>query len=117
MVSKTRRGPAETYDTSVVPLSPGDTLICTVQSKARLGQDYCGIVPWRDKFAHREREPNSERGRSEVLGWCCFSGWQLALLGKQCVPRDVTSETLLKALRDLGWAVGVQRCSARRVGY
>ena len=29
------------------------------------------------------------------------------------MPRDVTAETLLKALRDLGWTVGVQRCSAR----
>ena len=52
VTSKTRRDPAETYDTAVVRLPPGDTHLGIVQSKATLlGQDYCGIVPSGDKFA------------------------------------------------------------------
>ena len=120
VISKTRRDPAEMYDTAIVRLPPGDTHIGTVQSKAKLlGQDYCGIVPWGDKVAVRVRSEAIARAR-QILNPedPRFAGGAASLVGNLLfwtsnMPRDVTAETLLKALRDLGWTVGVQRCSAR----
>ena len=120
VISKTRRDPAEMYDTAIVRLPPGDTHIGTVQSKAKLlGQDYCGIVPWGDKVAVRVRPEAIARAR-QILNPedPRFAGGAASLVGNLLfwtsnMPRDVTAETLLKALRDLGWTVGVQRCSAR----
>ena len=106
VISKTRRDPAETYDTAVVRLPPGDTHLGTVQSKAKLlGQDYCGIVPWGDKFAVWVRPEAIAKAR-QILNPedPRFAGGAASPAGNltSSVPRDVEAETLPKALRDLG---------------